>query len=78
VWAGHGPTATFIAPGNDWYTGTVARYKVTFAGSGTTISVAPTGAAGSTQSIVVPPGTTGITVQAVDAANNLGPPRTVT
>jgi hypothetical protein len=76
VWP-HNGHATFVAPGDNWYAGTVARYRVTFRPSNTTVAVLPTGAAGTTQSIVVPLGTTSFTVRAVDAADNLGPARTV-
>jgi hypothetical protein len=75
-WA-HNTHATFVAPGDNWYSGTVARYKVTFLPSNTTLNLAPTGAAGSTQNVNVPLGTTSFTVQAVDAAGNLARTRTV-
>ena len=45
-WPGHGVSATFTAPGNDWYTGTVGHYRVTFQSSGTTISRATLGRGG--------------------------------
>ena len=76
-WA-HNGHATFVAPGNNWYSGTVAKYRLTFQPSNTTVTVLPSGAAGSTQSLNVPLGTTSFTVQAVDAADNLGQSRTVT
>ena len=76
VWP-HNGHATFVAPGDNWYAGTVARYRVTFRPSNSTVNVLPTGAAGTTQNIVVPLGTTSFTVQAVDAADNLGRARTV-
>jgi len=66
-----------VAPGNNWYAGTVAKYRVTFRPSNTTVNVLPTGGAGTTQSIVVPLGTTSFTVQGIDAADNLGRARTV-
>ena len=76
-WA-HNTQATFVAPGDNWYSGTVAKYRVTFLPSNTIANVLPTGPAGTTQSIAVPAGTTSFTVQATDAAGNLGRPRTVT
>jgi hypothetical protein len=76
-WPGHGAVAHFVAPGDDWYAGTVASYRVTYGPSTTAVSVVPTGAAGSTQTLAVPPGTTKITVQAVDHAGNLGRPVTI-
>ena len=66
------------APGDNWYSGTVAKYRVTYRPSNTTVTVLPSGAAGTTQTLTVPAGTTSFTVQAVDAAGNLGRPRTVT
>ncbi|MGO9029228.1 MAG: hypothetical protein ACLQOZ_11445 [Acidimicrobiales bacterium] len=66
-------TATFVAPGDNWYDGEVARYRVTFAPSGHQEDVAPLGAAGTTQSVTGPPGTTGIRVVAEDAAGNVSP-----
>jgi hypothetical protein len=70
-WPLHGSVASFVAPGDDWYTGTVSRYRVTFGPSSSATVVAPTGAAGSVQTLAVPSGTTSITVQAVDDAANL-------
>jgi hypothetical protein len=75
AWPSHGASATFTAPGDDWYTGTVAKYVVTFRPGNSTVTVVPSGPAGSTQHIAVPPGTTNVTVQAVDDAGNLGPSR---
>jgi hypothetical protein len=76
MWPHHGATAACRAPGDDWYSGTVASYTVTFQPANTTINVAPSGAAGTNQVIAVPPGTTGFVVQAVDDAGNLGVPST--
>jgi hypothetical protein len=78
VCAAHAPTATFSAPGDDWYSGKVASYRVTFQPSGTTVAIAPTGAAGTKQVVAVPAGTTRFVVRAVDDAGNLGPVRVVT
>jgi hypothetical protein len=64
---------SFEAPGGDWYDGTVAAYRVTLAPSGVRLTVAPSGAAGTTQQVTLPAGTTGLTVQPVDGAGNLGP-----
>ena len=76
-WTG-GASATFTAPGDDWYTGTVTRYVVTYQPSNSTVNVTPSGAAGSTQTIAVPPGTTSFSVRAVDDAANSARSRTVT
>jgi FG-GAP-like repeat/Subtilase family len=78
VWPGHGTSASFTAPGDDWYAGTVASYSVKFLPAGTTVTVAPSGPAGTNQVVSVPPGTTSFVVQAVDDAGNLGMPRTAT
>ncbi len=67
-------TATFVAPGDNWYDGTVARYVVTVAPSGLRYVVDPSGPAGTTQTIVAPPGARGIEVVAEDAAGNVSPP----
>jgi hypothetical protein len=74
----HTAHATFVAPGDNWYSGTVASYRITFSPSNTSINLAPSGAAGSTQNVLVPLGTTSFRVQAVDTAGNLGRTRTVT
>jgi len=66
-------TATFTAPGDNWYDGEVARYQVTLAPSGHQEDVAPSGPAGTTQTVTGPPGTTGLRVVAEDAAGNVSP-----
>ena len=76
-WTG-GTSATFTAPGDDWYTGTVTRYVVTYQPGNSTTNVTPSGAAGSTQTIAVPPGTTSFSVRAVDDVGNSARSRTVT
>jgi hypothetical protein len=63
--------AAFTAPGDDWYTGTVTRYLVSYDG-GTPATVQPSGPAGTRQSVAVPAGTKTLTVQAIDKAGNLG------
>jgi hypothetical protein len=73
-WPGHGAKATFTAPGDDWYSGTVAKYLVTFGPGRSTVTIFPSGPAGTKQKIVVPAGTSSLTVQAVDHANNVDPP----
>jgi hypothetical protein len=65
--------ATFTAPGDDWYVGTVTAYHVTFGPSGRKLTLLPQGTAGTTEKLVVPVGTQTVTVQAVDDAGNLGP-----
>ena len=71
VWEQGQSEAAFTAPGDDWYTGTVARYLLSFDGA-SPVSVNPAGPAGTRQSVPVPAGTKTITVQAVDKAGNLG------
>ena len=67
-------TASFTAPGDNWYDGEVAHYLVTMAPSGAQMVVAPTGPAGTTETVVGPPGTTGMQVVAEDSAGNTSPP----
>ena len=64
--------ATFTAPGDDWYAGTVRSYAVRFNG-GAVHYVAPTGPAGTVEHLAVPPGTQTVTVQAADENGNLSP-----
>jgi hypothetical protein len=71
-WSPGATTLSFTAPGGDWYSGTVSHYDISLAPSGTVIAVAPSGPAGSTQQVSIPQGTTGVTIQAVNAAGNLG------
>ncbi len=73
-WALGDTKLTFTAPGGRWYQGEVARYEVTFGPSGHTIPVSPSGPAGSTETIAVPPGTTGLEVSAVNAYGLIGTP----
>jgi hypothetical protein len=72
-WSPGALAATFTAPGDDWYAGTVASYHVTFGPTGGSHVVPPFGPAGTTQHLVIPPGTQTVTVQAVDESGNLGP-----
>ena len=67
-------TASFMAPGDNWYDGTVSRYLVTVAPSGVQYVVDPSGPAGTVQTIEAPPGATGLTVVAEDSAGNISPP----
>jgi len=76
-WAPGDSTLAFRAPGGRWYEGEVARYEVTFGPSGHTVPVAPQGPAGSTETIPVPAGTTGIEVVPVNAYDLLGTPLVV-
>jgi hypothetical protein len=65
----------FKAPGDAWYAGRVRRYNVQFVhqnGSVQTRRVAPTGVAGSVQTIDLPANTRRVRVQAVDDTENLG------
>ena len=75
-WTRGSTTATWTAPGGNWYSGTVARYLVTSQPSNTTRAIPPSGPAGTLQTISVAPGTTSFAVQAVDVSGNLGMPRT--
>jgi hypothetical protein len=68
----HGTTLSFTAPGDDWYTGRVTAYQITAGGRTTTVPA--TVSAGSLQTLQLAGGAA--TVQAVDDAGNLGPPRT--
>jgi hypothetical protein len=76
-WTG-GPTATFTAPGDDWYTGTAQKYVVIFQPGNSIVQVAASGAAGSTQTIAVPAGTTRFSVRAVDDVGNWARSKIVT
>jgi hypothetical protein len=64
---------TFIAPGEDWYAGKVAYYRLT-TGPGGTRRIAPSGPAGTRQVVTIPAAADSLTIQAVDHAGNLGPP----
>ena len=70
-WAPGRLQLSFVAPGDDWYDGTTAAYLVRFDG-GPARRVASHGAAGTTMSLLVPPGTRRVSIQALDAAGNLG------
>ena len=72
--AGVAPVATFTAPGDNWYDGEVSSYLVTFGPSGHQERIAPSGPAGTTETITAPIGTTGIRVVAADASGNISPP----
>jgi hypothetical protein len=69
-WTGN--RLTFTAPGENWYDGKVAYYRVTMT-PGTTRTVRASGPAGTRQTLTIPNGTRTVTVQAVDRAGNLGP-----
>ncbi len=62
----------FLAPGDDWYSGTPAGYRLILGPSGMDEQVGSSGPAGSRQSLALPHGTTWVTIQAVDRAGNLG------
>ncbi|MHB1487753.1 MAG: S8/S53 family peptidase [Acidimicrobiales bacterium] len=79
AWRPGSSLLTFIAPGGTWYSGEVASYDVTFdlAVGSLYERVAPSGPAGATQKIIVPPGAKSIRIQAVNAAGLLGTPITL-
>ncbi len=66
------------APGDDWYVGKAARYRLTFfRADGSVLSrkrVAATAAAGHAQTVGLPAGAARVRVIAVDDAGNLGRP----
>jgi hypothetical protein len=69
-----GGRLSFVAPGGDWYDGSVASYRVS-AGRQKSMVVRASGPAGTRQMIPVPGGATRVTVAAVDRAGNIGPQR---
>lgn len=73
-WSKQGATASFIAPGGNWYDGKVARYLVVAEPSGRPFAVAASATAGSRQHVRGPRGTTGLVITPQDGAGNLGPP----
>jgi hypothetical protein len=64
---------SFVAPGGNWYDGTVAYYRVSTGGRKSRVVRSSGRAAGNKQVIVLPSGTARATVQPVDRAGNLGP-----
>ena len=72
----HGSSIRFEDPGGDWYTGTAARLLVSY-DQKAAASVVPRGPSGTRDEIEAPAGTHVVTIQAVDAAGNLGPAATV-
>jgi hypothetical protein len=66
--------ASFTAPGDNWYDGEVSHYIVTLAPTGQQMEVAPSGPAGTNQTVTVSPDITGMEVVAVDATGNVGLP----
>ncbi|SOD70338.1 hypothetical protein SAMN05892883_0057 [Jatrophihabitans sp. GAS493] len=73
-WSPGATTASFLAPGSTWYAGTPAAYLVTAQPSGVTTRVSASAAAGSTQRVAVPKGSTAVSIQAVNSAGLLGLP----
>jgi hypothetical protein len=67
-----GGQLSFIAPGENWYDGEVAYYRLS-TGAGRTMTVKPAGPAGTLQVLRIPAGTARVSIQAVDRAGNLGP-----
>lgn len=63
-------TIAFTAPGDDWYAGQPAVYRVVHGGG--TVDLPATVAGGQGQSLTIPNGIDQGTVQAVDDAGNLG------
>jgi hypothetical protein len=70
-WHEGSTTASFVAPGDNWYDGTVDHYVATFEPSGSTETVQPSGPAGTRQTFAVPKGATGLSVVAYDKAGNV-------
>ncbi len=70
-----GTSVTFTAPGDDWYAGKAASYKVTVNGIAATVPA--TASAGAVETLTVPSGAKNVVVQAIDDAGNLGLPVTV-
>jgi hypothetical protein len=68
-----GDRLTFIAPGENWYAGEVAYYRLTTTPGGTR-TIKPAGPACTRQAVTIPAGVRSLTIQAVDHAGNLGPP----
>jgi hypothetical protein len=68
-----GNRLTFIAPGDNWYAGEVAYYRLTTTPGGTR-TIKPSGSAGTRQVVTIPASARSLTIQAVDRAGNLGPP----
>jgi hypothetical protein len=69
-WTGN--RLSFIAPGDNWYAGKVASYRLSTGVGGTRI-VNATVPAGARQSVTIPATATVVRIQAVDRAGNLGP-----
>ena len=67
---------TFLAPGDDWYAGGAARYRIRIRGGRVRKLPRPL-AAGRRQTIRLPRGARRITITAVDDAGNVGPPVTL-
>ena len=76
TWTSGAATLSFVAPGDVWYHGKPAAYRVTFAPSETTVEVPATVAAGEREVIAVPAATTAVTIQAVGSGGLLGVPVT--
>ena len=70
-WTPGDTQARFLAPGDDWYQGTVAGYRITVDGASSTVK--PQGAAGTVETLAIPAGSRHVLVQPYDAAGNLGP-----
>jgi hypothetical protein len=66
TWTPGATTATFVGAGDDWYTGTVDHYAV--AVDGIPVDIAPTGPAGTVETLQIPSETTTIAVVAVDSS----------
>ncbi|NNN21218.1 MAG: hypothetical protein HKL80_04360 [Acidimicrobiales bacterium] len=77
TWITGSTKVSFVAPGNDWYSGQATSYNLTYEPSGQTASAQATVSAGGIQTISVSPGSTSVIIQAVNAAGNLATPITV-
>jgi hypothetical protein len=71
-----GGRLTFRAPGDDWYAGRVAKYRVRAGGKTKLVKAKSKAAAGKRVTIKAPRHALRVTVQAVDDAGNLGRART--
>ncbi len=76
-WPGNSSTVSFIAPGNDWYSGQADHYNIILEPSGQVITEPATVSSGNVQTLSIPAGVTSVEIQAVDAAGNLATPVTV-
>lgn len=62
----------FLAPGDDWYAGKAAGYRVTFMHSGNIVEFAANVPAGGEEILSIPEGVSEVSIQAFDDAGNIG------